>query len=299
MEHSKKFTVYVIPTIMLIIALGCSFGLGVWRIREIAVDNGLSTAMKDIQNVFGFMAVFDASILLTYLAWVISIVRRQNIRNADVLKYKTYMYEVQKELFDFHRCTNSMTDALEKTGEMLTATGTFLCILEGDEVEETYLWGDRRLKEEVIHNILTVTGKHLAVGESILVDFRNRKKAIPEWDFSAMRRQHVVNAMLVPLRATSGRVMGVVGAVNMKQRWKDTVRLDEAAWNFRMALNNLEAHKIIRKMGTIDTMTGLKNRNSYEQGIMDYIARSDRSEENLCCIYGCKWFARVKQYFRS
>lgn len=58
--------------------------------------------------------------------------------------------------------------------------------------------------------------------------------------------------------------------------------LECVSQSFMTSLYDIKAYSIIKKMGTIDAVTGLKNRNSYEQNLHLY---ANVQDENLCCIY--------------
>lgn len=57
--------------------------------------------------------------------------------------------------------------------------------------------------------------------------------------------------------------------------------LQNIADNLQLAIENVEAYKLLKKLGNFDELTGLKNRNAYEQALNGY----ESSSQRYCCIY--------------
>jgi diguanylate cyclase (GGDEF)-like protein len=92
----------------------------------------------------------------------------------------------------------------------------------------------------------------------------------------------VENLLLVPLRDTKQRLRGVLGSINMQSEWADGALLECVAGSFLMAMQNARSYRLIQKMGTMDAVTGLKNRNSYQLAIGSY---AEENPGTFCCIY--------------
>ena len=97
-----------------------------------------------------------------------------------------------------------------------------------------------------------------------------------------MHSRRVHSMMITPVLDIQGTLYGVLCAVNFKR--KDIVyRYVECVANsFIMAMCNMESYQLIHTMGTMDTLTGLKNRNSYESALLEY---GSIASDNFHCIY--------------
>ena len=90
------------------------------------------------------------------------------------------------------------------------------------------------------------------------------------------------NLMLALVEEPKGALTGVLAAANMRRRWKDTERLQIAALSFATALSNIDTHLAIKKMSEFDALTGLLNRNCFENSLPEYQTRGFQS---LGCVY--------------
>lgn len=265
-------------------------GINQWMVLFSAPESAVFARIMPIHSILEVLAVIDAIVLLAYFAWMIYKVSRENERNQRQVKNMEYMYEVQKALFDSYRCEESMTNALYKVGSMLTASVAFVCTLENMEITQIYQWPeetdlDEKEQERNIRKIFAITKKRLVNGENIRIDSREKKTEMDGWSFTAMKQLGISNVMLIPLLDKAGKMMGVLGTMNMKRHWDDTSWLGCTSWNFMMALQNLETYQMIEKMGTMDAVTGLKNRNCFEQSLTEYGEGAASTAENFCCIY--------------
>ena len=78
------------------------------------------------------------------------------------------------------------------------------------------------------------------------------------------------------------RFVGVLGVVNMDKVWKNADYIENVAGTFSLAVNNISSYKSLREMGIIDSLTGLLNRNCFEQTIENL----DKNEyRNVACVY--------------
>ncbi len=92
----------------------------------------------------------------------------------------------------------------------------------------------------------------------------------------------VFNILLVPILDNTGVLKGVLATLNMDGTVRTDDMLKMVTKDFFMAISNLESHNIIKTMGTIDYLTRIKNRNSYESEIRNYATMDAKS---LWCMF--------------
>ncbi len=77
--------------------------------------------------------------------------------------------------------------------------------------------------------------------------------------------------------------MRILGIANLKHENEESAELLEGiSRDFMMALHDMASHKLIIKMGTIDSMTGLKNRAAYQNALKEFALIN---KGLICCIY--------------
>jgi diguanylate cyclase (GGDEF)-like protein len=92
----------------------------------------------------------------------------------------------------------------------------------------------------------------------------------------------ITNAIFVPVTDTGKNVLGVLGGINAECMLVNPDFLESIARNFLMALSNVESYRKIREMGSIDALTGLKNRHCYQTTLDDY---SKKLGYACTCVY--------------
>lgn len=255
-------------------------GINRWMAQVTAPESVIFEKAMHIRHVLYWLFAMDMVLLLAYLIWVVFRVRKGMKEREAQLQQTLYMYNVQKTLFDVHKHPEHLSEALCTAGRMLTAEFTFLCSLDRMRIVDFYRWADESAgrnelyKEEELQKVLLSVSGKLLRGENII---RNLNGKNTQTTMYGMK-----NLMIVPIQDLTGNLIGVLGAMNMKQRRTDSILLESVARNFIMALNNMQSYRIIQRMGTVDAITGLKNRNSYEQSLRNYMVEED---EKICCIY--------------
>lgn len=241
-------------------------GINHWMVLLTAPESVVFERAARIRRILYSLAAANIMLLSMYFVWGLFRMKKRAEWRERQLRQTTYMYDVQMCLFEAHKHPERMSDALGKAGTMLTASATFLCSLKKMKIGEIYQWTEEGsekkewMEKENLQKMLDKYSDKIADGESILAE----------------------GMMMVPINSSDGKLIGILGAVDMKQNWKEPVLLECVAWNFMMALKNMQSHQIIKKMGMVDETTNLKNRNSYEKYLRE--VTEDRKEIS-CCIY--------------
>lgn len=259
-----------------------------WRVLISVPESSVFKRIKGIDCIFRDLVILSGILLVLYLTWVVILVRKEIERNNRQMKDLAYMYDVQKSLFDSSRGKDNIIDGLQKAGNMLTASLTFVSSFENGEITEIFQWAAKDIKitvenyEASLRKLYGKLGGHIQDGKSILCNIKDRTSELQEWNFEEMQKVGVSNFMIVPIFDSEGHLTGALGAFNTKKHWHEATLLECISWDFMLALSNIKYYHIIRRMGTIDAITELKNRNSYEQQLKQYAVEN---LETLACVY--------------
>lgn len=235
-----------------------------------------------------YLYILIGVLILGYLLWAVIRIRKENKRKEVQLGRTIYMYDVQKTLFDAHKKPELITEALSKVSDMLGAEYTFLLSLDGTYVEEVYACPEddagitAYLSGKMLGDFLPQTSARLLREENMLYYKENGAEGLDRQDYDTLERFGANSLMLVPILNSRQQLRCVLGGANMKKKWSDVGLIECVAGNFMMALNNIRSYRKIEEMGTIDALTTLKNRNSYQQAMNQY-ARKDNPA--FGCIY--------------
>lgn len=261
-------------------------GIQDWMILlSISEDEVFSQANVMMRFFFGLALSFFL-IVLIYFIWMIKDVRRENLKMDEQLKNVQYMLEVEKELFDAHLHPENFKRALKKVSDYLTAEAAFFWIINGhSDIKYCYngsgidfdIDEDNEMSELFpgLFNILLERGGILsydmkAVAEEFPVGGKN------------LAQFNINNLMLIPVSGSGGELTIIFGACNMKRRWESDVPLRQVSLSFFMALNHYEAHYELERLGRIDNLTGLLNRNSFSAALERL---SSNKPKSFGCVY--------------
>jgi diguanylate cyclase (GGDEF)-like protein len=257
-------------------------GVNNWTVI-LSVDKNTAFAdavhTKFILNLFATALCF---ILIVYFAIVLSNARKRTAKKERQLRQTVNMFEVQQILLDASKTPDAINEAMRKTAEILNAESVFVISLKGSIVSEIYYWGEVtslpliNLKGVDLYKALPDSAPVLMRGENVFYD---DKKSV---NISELGSLNIANAMFVSLTDSSKNVLGVLGGINTECMLVDPDFMESIARNFLMALNNVESYRKIREMGSMDALTGLKNRHCYQSVLDSYDASS---KEACSCIY--------------
>lgn len=233
--------------------------------------------------IFAIFAIFTFLIVGVYFFWVLRDIKREKEHRERLLQNVTYMHDVEFELFDAHTKPGHFINALNKVKVFANAERAFLWIDE-DGVSNG-IWTDRDpkklcLPDEASEDFRRFYDQVESAGFYICYDSAEimEKNAAASKFFDA----GISSIMLVPFTELDGEIKGVIGAINMGKKWKSAEPLTLVQYSFAMAINQYRAYATIYKMGQVDSLTGLKNRNSYSI-TLDMLSKS--SFTSLACVY--------------
>jgi len=231
------------------------------------IEAAADTAMQ-IRHILFIVTVTELALFLLYLTWMLVRTYQQNTQKEQQIEVMSVLMDIQQTLFDAHKTPERVASALEKTAAVLTAQNTFLISLIHPEEEMIYVFpaqaASRQKEVHAAAQELIQKEDRFPKGKSILVDMRSRKLRPSGKEQEHLKAKKVESMMLVPIADSEKNMIGILGSVNMQRKWHNTDFLEMIAHNFMMALENISSYQIIEQMGTIDALTGLKNRNSYQ-----------------------------------
>lgn len=257
-------------------------GLNEWIVLLALPDSILFQTVVQIRHVLDTMLLTEIVLFLLYLAWLMWKTYQQNAQKEQQIIRMAGMLDIQQTLFDAHKSPGKINLALEKAAQILAAERTFLISLDESSGSSVYAWPEQTLEQQKTFNQFAAqmpqTVSRLLKGQSVLLDTRVRNQRPAPEDREAMSAMGSTSLMLVPVADTRQKIIGLLGCSNLQRKWTDTEFLEGIAHNFMMALENIRSYQIIHRMGTVDALTGLQNRNSYQKAL-------DTETDIQGCVY--------------
>lgn len=264
-------------------------GIDRWMLMVSVPESIAFARMEGILGVSYDLVAIEILVLFIYFLWMLVSVRKASSEKENQLSRVQYMFAVEKLLFDAHLKPAHIIKALQKISDVLTAEKTFFCLVDGAKVGQKYIWDGCLLQEAETCGALDLSNvlayfdeREFCENKSIKFDHLHDLQYRYPKAYEAMTNAGVRNLMLVPILGTNETLVGILGACNMRYSPQDLSQLECVSLSFSMVINNMRIYQTIRKMGMMDSLTGLLNRNSYHVAV----AEMKKGEYfTLACIY--------------
>lgn len=259
-----------------------------WELAISVPESVVLQNVREIRNVLYMLVCFELVCFLTYVIWMFRDSRRQNAKKQEQIDLMTFTSDVQELLFEAHLNQENIEQALRLIGEMTGAQYAFFKIMSENGHEQIYQWlennPDRvtmRIPQENVHFFSNHFNFKNGKGSIYLPDIELLHDE--EWaSYDLLKKEGIHSLMAVAVHDVSGSLVGALGVCNMDEKWKNTQILDATKISFAMLYHNMRSYEIIREMGTVDMLTGLLNRNCYQNNLKGY---PELDYKTLDCMY--------------
>ncbi|HJB21783.1 MAG TPA: sensor domain-containing diguanylate cyclase [Candidatus Fournierella merdavium] len=264
-------------------------GINHWSIALIVPESVAFAEASGISQIILFLGVAVTVITAFCLFITLRQHRRRLLLKQAQIRQTTFMFQVQQTLFGAHQDPDLMVEALKKVAEEVRAEGAFLLALHSGQIYRTSLWRREDAAfvpvdagSNIKQDFPQVYQCLLQNRSVMLCDGKSDVRLSPR-ELEQLRSRRVRSVMITPALDTQGTLYGVLCAMNF-QGDRDAVyrNVECVANSFIMAMCNMESYRLIHDMGTMDALTGLKNRNSYEAALPEY---KSVAGDAFHCIY--------------
>ncbi len=246
-----------------------------------------SLALADahqIRMTLYLLAGVEAALLIAYFLWLLSRTKRDAAEKESQLNRVQYMLNIENTLFGAARNPALFERALQQVSETLHAHGSFFLMQNPLQETQAFFYHpewDDQMRAEITDCFFAVSQRMRS--EKGIVCY-NPASLLQEGSaaYDLAQKYSVNSFLLLPVPDRQGKIIGALGAVNLHRRWKDTALLESVILSFLTALNHLESFRMVQEMGTMDHLTGLLNRNSFQQATEELEQNPDNS---LSCVY--------------
>lgn len=260
-------------------------GINDWMLLLTIEESVVFEDANRIRSIFLQFAVYEAVLFILYLVWVFLRAKKERFEKEEQLGRVQYMLSVEKMLFDAHREPQHIEKALEKIGEALQSGTVFFLMLEDKKIKQSYVWSEKAWENRSAlegMDLLPYIDECMQTQKSVVIQNLKEISAKYPEEYAVMKRLGIQNLMFTFVGHMDNAPAGLLGAVNTRHRWETAEQLECVAVSFAMAINNIEGYDTIHKMGAIDYLTGLLNRNSFYDAVNRY---DDGSARSIACVY--------------
>lgn len=258
-------------------------GLADWMVMITVPESTAFAHVWQLLEVFVILAILMTILFVCYFAGMIWEIKKEKRFVEGQLRSVSYMLEVEKELLDTYGYSGGFPGALDAITRFLN-------------VEEAFFWMPGNSRQE---ELLCRSGGGSGSGEDLSVFLEKiflllqTKREIAENHMESLAREAGIEELLlkrlgicslaaVIISDPKGREAGVICAVNGKEPKQDVPRLEQVMLSFSMAVNQYQTYLELVRMGQMDSLTGLQNRNSYHLALD---AMGSEAISGFTCIY--------------
>ncbi len=263
-------------------------GINHWSMQMTIDEPTAFSTYHDVRKTMFIQMTCVSALALGILAVVVWQGRMRRKNDVVNLHKADYLNAVQSALITAHNNPDFVGQALKVVAGEVKAGKALLLTFDGHTISNIYYWPSLDMsKAKVLVGVnaqeaFPVMFDALVSNESFFCDEETIAKRFTPLAKDLFRALDVNNILLVPVADNLGVLRGAVAALNMNGDVRSPEMLELVTRDFYMAINNLENHNIIRKMGTIDYLTGIKNRNSFETESPTF---ETMPGESLWCVY--------------
>ncbi len=256
---------------------------------QLTIDEPIAFATYyDVRNTVFTQMICVVVLAIGILAVIMWKNRQRRERDAANLHKADYLNAIQAALITAHNNPDFVGQALKLVAREIQAETALLLTFARQEINDVYYWPSTDKSQAMamiglnIRETFPVLYDSLVSKESLFCDEATIAATLSDQAQSIFSSFDIHNILLVPIADNTGTLKGAIAAVNINGENKNSEMLELVTRDFYMAINNLEKHNIIRKMGAMDYLTGIKNRNSFEA---ESPAFETLPGNNLWCIY--------------
>ena len=249
-------------------------GINNWSVMLSIPESTVMKIARQTEHAMYGMAIITVAILVAYFVWLLAL-RKKDIERVE------YMLEVEKSLFDAHKHTENIENTLGTVADYMKAETAFFTKVKNGIIDEVYCWSNKddfdinaaeNRPVKVVIPGFNGDGTSMKFGKKL---YNLRDCGLP-YDY------YIDSYIVTSVYDVKKRFVGVLGVVNMDKVWKNADYIENVAGTFSLAVNNISSYQSLREMGIIDSLTGLLNRNCFEQTIENL----DKNEyRNVACVY--------------
>lgn len=254
-----------------------------WRIALSVPQSVVFETANQVRGTLNIILLVEIVCFILYFLWMVHYTRQVTSEKQHKLETINYMYDVEKLLFNAHEHHENVTIALGKIARILSAERVGFWMTGKPNGNAPFLWKrderardqDKAVQRKNIDALLQYFSLGHAVFEADTSEILNKKLPGNQHDL-------IQNIAAVPVEDGEGNICGILVSCNMKTKKVDATLLQSVKYSFSMFCQNLSAFNAVKAQGENDALTGMHNRNKYEEDVRTICTKYRTS---LACLY--------------
>lgn len=246
-------------------------------------EDAVLTSFGTLRNTIHIYALVQSLLCCFAIAYLFYINIKRRRRYHAALEKSKFFYDMQSHLLGTSSSKAPIKEVLSQVRDYVQADMIHFAIMDGKDRKDFFCYPLEH------HSAIKAMGKEAYTNAAQLLK-GHRSLYLNEIKTEEFLKNHMLtplasldikNMFLVAERNNRDELVGFLSIVNIKQIDGYEEMLENIADNLQLAIQNVEAYSLLQKLGNSDELTGLKNRNAYEQALNGY----ESSSQRYCCIY--------------
>lgn len=259
-------------------------GINGWMVMLGQPEDIILRDARNIRIALRHFILFETTVFLLYLMFVFWGVRKAFHEREKELDRVQYILKIEELLFNAAGNSGQIKEALEVIAGKLSAEYAFFIIYDANGSEKMYIWTEHAAAGHKIYqkeDFPKMCARLLTQGNILTYDIKEITGDTGT-EYQELKKLGITSLMSIPVIEPGHTHIGSLGVANMKRRFQSAELLECVMLIFSMAVKNIASFQEVEKMGNRDNLTGLKNRNSYQNGLEAY---GQEQGTELSCIY--------------
>ncbi len=258
-----------------------------WSMHLLITEPQAFASYNEVSSAMVILMVCVIALMFIHVIALMLQNARTNKLDKQRLHKSGYINAVQRALLSAHNNPDFVDQALKTIANEMAAETVLLLSFSGKTISNAQYWPSKDKPQAMdmvgrnMQDDFPMLFDLLAANESIAYDGNDPSLNLSQTAAGIFKNHDVSNIVLVPITDNAGILRGTIAAVNMAKKLSAEM-LECVTYDFFMAITNLENHNIIKRMGAMDYLTGIKNRNSYEAEIGSY---TTAEADTLWCVF--------------
>lgn len=252
-----------------------------WRVALSVPENIVFFTVNKMRQMMFFIITSETVLFIIYFIWILRYSRKESDEKQHQLNIISYISDVEKSLFNAHEKEENVITALEKVGHMTDSEQTCFWMQDYPNHYRSYIWNKTdvvRMPHVDRNFILEMYSRFQDDVPEISI---NNPKELP-YGLPFHESNRFKNLTAVPVKKPCGTLAGILAVCNTGNGHQTAFLLRSICFSFGLFCQNSHSFLMVKNEGERDALTGLYNRNRYEQDLnrLDSLYRT-----SLACIY--------------
>lgn len=238
----------------------------------------------NVKRVVHLLSLLQALLCAGYIAYMLWRYKRRVRLYGHIVEEADFVHEIQQLLFGAYREPYCISAAMHMLAER-TGAQLILCSgLKRGRLKNVFCWPmqEKDILEYMDRkNCPSDLIQTLQAGRTIVFTEDDKTWQHLQKEMGVFPDMHIRNALFIPIKKNDVGLIGLFAGFNLTNPLASKDMLEGLTDSLMMSMQNVEAYRAIQKLGIVDELTGLRNRNAYQTELPQY----EQAKDDFTIVY--------------